>query len=319
VRVFLTGGTGLVGRAVLARLLARGLAVRALAREDEAGRAAFPSVEWVKGDLLDPRPFLGALRGAEVLLHCAGAMLPDPIACARVNRDGTRALLDGAAAAGVRRAVFVSTVAVYGDGPFRNATEEAALAGAGPYARSKIGAEEAVLRSEAFVSGVCVLRPCGILGRGDRHLAPALRALVAPPSVPLPGAGRTPIDLVDAADLADLLVLTGVEARGGPGPYNVTGGSPLSLREILEAAAEAAGSSPEWRTLSLEEARAENAQAAERGEPPPVHPSLLAAASLERTVSIDRARGELGYAPRVPPREAVRRAISALPTSDVPR
>jgi dihydroflavonol-4-reductase len=107
-RVLITGGAGFVGRAILERLLARGRAVRALARSDaSAAVLAGAGAEVVRGDLADPASLRAAMEGCGVVYHVAGLngfCLPDPSELTRLNVDGTRDVVRAAAAAGVRRA-----------------------------------------------------------------------------------------------------------------------------------------------------------------------------------------------------------------------
>lgn len=289
----------MVGGAVIDRLRGGDRSIRALARDPKSAQAERPYVLWTGGDLRDPESLRGALEGCDVAVLCAGIMSSDPGENFAVNRDATRILLDEAVREGVRRFVYVSSTAVYGDADHCMTDEAAPLSDDNPYARSKIEAERIVLEvgRDAPIHP-CVFRPCMITGEGDRNLAPALRELVRQPVVPLPGHGRKRLDLVAASDVASAIIKGGIDGTGGPGPYNLTGGNPRTLREILEQAAENVGTSPQWRSLSLEEARQELAAAAEKGLPPPIPPPLVGIASFDWTYSIERARRELAYEPR---------------------
>ena len=106
--IAMTGATGFVGGAVLARLLDEGHRVRALARRPQPARAG---VTWIPGDLAD-LPALDALvKGADAILHIAGAInLPDRAAFFAANAEGTRALVAAARGAHVDRFVLVSSL-----------------------------------------------------------------------------------------------------------------------------------------------------------------------------------------------------------------
>jgi nucleoside-diphosphate-sugar epimerase len=139
-----------------------------------------------------------------------------------------------------------------------------------------------------------------ITGPGDRNLLPALQALAGQPVVTLPNHGAAPLDLVDARDLAWALLRVALDDVG-EGAYNVTGGCPRPLRQILETVAASIGASPQWRGLSLDEARLELTRAAAEGRPPAAPAELIHVASCERTCSIEKATRELGYRPRFTP------------------
>lgn len=180
--VALTGATGFVGGATLERLLSAGHHVRALVRRAQPPRE---DVTWIDGDLARP----GALAdGADAVVHVAGAVnAPDRAGFGAGNVEGTRAVLDAARAAGVRRFVHVSSLA-------------AREPGLSIYGWSKGEAERLV---EASGLDWTIVRPPGVYGPGDldqRDLFRAARWGV----VPLPPRGRLSIIHVD--DLARLLI-----------------------------------------------------------------------------------------------------------------
>ena len=104
--ILVTGGSGTLGRGVVARLLAAGHQVRVLSRRPRpAGGTA--TAEWVTGDLLCGDGLAGAVTGVEAIVHCAG----DPRR-PRVDSNGTRNLLRAARAAGAPHLVDISIVGV---------------------------------------------------------------------------------------------------------------------------------------------------------------------------------------------------------------
>ena len=117
-RALVTGGTGFVGSHVVRALVEDGVSVRVLARPGSDRRAlADLPVEIVTGDLAEPRSLEAPLAGVEVLYHVAAdyrLWAPDPAVLYRVNVGGTRALLLAAAAAGVARVVYTSSVGTLG-------------------------------------------------------------------------------------------------------------------------------------------------------------------------------------------------------------
>ena len=113
-----TGATGFVGSAVARALLAQGHRVKALVRPASDRRnLAGLEVEPVEGDLADPATLAPALAGCTALFQVAAdyrLWVRDPQAMYRANVDGTAAILRAAAAAGVARAVYTSSVATLG-------------------------------------------------------------------------------------------------------------------------------------------------------------------------------------------------------------
>src|SRR5262249_60251798 len=118
VDALVAGGTGFVGANLVRELLADGARVRVLARRGSDRRALEGcEVDVVEGDLLEPASLRAAVAGATRVYHVAAdyrLWAPDIRAIYRANVDGTRYVLETAAAAGVQRIVYTSTVGAGG-------------------------------------------------------------------------------------------------------------------------------------------------------------------------------------------------------------
>ena len=149
-----TGGAGFIGSHLATRIGQSGHEVRVLdSLEGAASRgradalASVPHVEIIQGDICDEALCRRVLAGAEFVLHHAGEAsvqrsLDDMAGCAAVNIGGTINLLEAARAAGtVRRFVFASSCAVYGDTPGAAKHEASLTDPLSPYASSKLSAE----------------------------------------------------------------------------------------------------------------------------------------------------------------------------------
>lgn len=194
--IALTGGTGFVGQAVLDEAARRGLRIRALARREQAPRAG---VEWLRGDLADKDALKALVEGADAVLHVAGVVnTPDPMGFHLGNVAGTEALVGAAGDAGVKRLVFVSSLA-------------AREPGLSVYGESKRHAEEVV---QASPLDWTIVRPPAIYGPRDREILELFRA-ARWGVVPMPPPGRTSI--IHVEDLARLLlaVLPAHDAHSG--------------------------------------------------------------------------------------------------------
>ena len=186
-RIFLTGSGGFVGRRLVERLAALGdvVCLDVTAGPKPAG------VTSVTGDLRRPDAWRAALADCDTVVHLAAVTGK---ASARrhfdVNLHGTESLLDAAAAAGVRRFLFVSTIAVRFPDIRRY-----------PYARAKKQAEAAVRGSGlAHV----VVRPTMVFGAGS-PVQSGFRALAGLPVSPVFDGGRARVQPIDVADLVALL------------------------------------------------------------------------------------------------------------------
>src|SRR5918992_2900922 len=168
-----TGVSGCVGAAVAKTLIGQGWSVRGLVRRPGDVRHYQEHV----GDLTDPESLRGLCAGARLIVHAA-ANVSDWSPKAelwRVNRDGTRAVLDEALRAGVSRFVYVSTVDVFG---FSNRTvineRSPKLCPSYPYSLSKLAGENLAWSYQRRGLDVTVIYPAWVFGPGDRHLIPEL-------------------------------------------------------------------------------------------------------------------------------------------------
>jgi nucleoside-diphosphate-sugar epimerase len=255
-RVFLTGGTGLLGSHLAQELRAHGHEVVALHRRS-ADTLFLEETECslVEGDIRDDAEVLCPLMdGCSHVAHLAalvnaGGGWPK---VRSVNVDGTRNVLTAARLAGVRHAVHMSSVAVYGSaaGPVDERTPtDSDLPPGDLYARSKREAE-AVVRGIEEKRGfpVTVLRPSAVYGERDRLMAPALREVLRLPLVPLLGPGTNTLPVVYAGNVAVATRLA-LEAALGETTYDVALDRPLTQPDLMSWMAEGLGLSPRFITL----------------------------------------------------------------------
>jgi nucleoside-diphosphate-sugar epimerase len=176
--ILLTGATGKVGSRLARRLAQRDGQVRALVRDRRrAAELERHGVALVEGDLLDTTSLTAAVRGIDVVIHCAaffrGATAEQAHA---VNDTGTQQFAHAARRAGVRRFIFTSTGLVYGANGGTLAREDDACAATDAYPASKRAAERFLLGLDDL--DVRVLRLPFVYGDGDAHIqdaAPFLR------------------------------------------------------------------------------------------------------------------------------------------------
>ncbi len=307
--VFLTGATGFVGAAVARALIARGFAVRALARpgspRDNIARLA---LEPVTGDLEDPASLARGVAGCRYLFHVAAdyrLWVPDPASMMRVNVEGTRALMRAAQQAGVERIVYCSSVAALGhtrDGsPADEATPVIEAEIIGPYKRSKYLAEQAVLamvREEGLPA--VIVNPSTPVGPRDIKPTPTGRMILDAAAGRMPGYLETGLNIVHVDDVAEghLLALE----RGVIGERYILGGENMKLGDIFARAARLAGTRPPRFKLSegmlWPVALACEGLARAFGIPPLVTREHLRMARTPMYFSSAKAIEGLGYRPR---------------------
>lgn len=252
-RFLVTGGTGFIGSAVVRALLDRGASVRVLARpgSDRRNLAGLP-VDVVVGDLEDSSSLGPALDTCAGLFHVAAdyrLWVPDPDAMYRANIDGTRALMQAALKAGVRRVVYTSSVAVLGLHDDSRPADETTMATLeemiGPYKRSKFIAEAEVQR---LVAGrhlpAVIVNPSTPVGPRDAKPTPTGRMIVEAASGRMPAFVDTGLNLVHVDDVARGH-LAAFE-HGRIGERYILGGENLTLAEMLGVIAELTGRRKPW-------------------------------------------------------------------------
>jgi dihydroflavonol-4-reductase len=243
-RVFVTGGSGLIGGALVDRLLARGDHVVALARSDASAAAlAGRGAEVVHGDLLDEVSLAAGMAGCAAAYNVAGVntLCPtDPKPLYSANRDGARAIARAAAAAGVQRLVHTSSAATLGEYEGSIGREDSPHRGAflSDYERSKFEGERAVLE-EAGRSGldvVCV-NPASVQGPG--RAGGTGRILLALLDGRLPVFIDTRISVVDIGDTVEGHLLAA--ERGVRGERYLLCGATLTSAEAVALLSRVAG------------------------------------------------------------------------------
>ena len=252
----MTGGAGFIGSHLAAHLGKAGHEVRILdnltgrtsgGRLSELSRT--PHVEFFEGDVRDGDVCRRAVAGAEfVLHHAAEASVPrsidDPAGCADVNIGGTISLLEAARSAGtVRRFVFASSCAVYGDTPGASKHEASQTDPLSPYASSKL-AGEFFCRNFFRLHGLqtVALRYFNVYGPGQdpdgdyAAVIPKFLTAVARGEKPtLYGDGEQSRDFVFISDVVEANLRAAAATRGvGGRVFNVGSGQSASLKQVLD-------------------------------------------------------------------------------------
>jgi nucleoside-diphosphate-sugar epimerase len=255
-RTLVTGASGFIGSRLVDRLLAQNVVVSALDRRPPAAERA--GVEAVVGDLNDPSAVRRALTGVSTLYHLAGTAhdvhsIRDDGSHDEAIVAGTSVLLGVAAQTGVRRVVFVSSLAVYGPGPSDVPRDETApLRPVTPYGKAKLRAEALVTAFGAARSAhVCCLRPATVYGPGAKGNLPRLVSLIARGLLPpLPEVGNRR-SMVHVDDLLDALCLAATTGAAAGGCYNVTDGRAYATSEIQAMVCRAVGRRPPGPRIPL--------------------------------------------------------------------
>ena len=305
-RIFLTGGSGFLGRNLIPTLLARGHALSALARSAasiEIVRAA--GAEPVAGDLDDEPALRGGMAGCDAVIHAAASTKEwAPYEeFHRINVVGTERVIAAARQAGVRRLVHISTEAVLLDGsPLIGVDETRPLPDRpiGAYPATKGLAERRVREANGEGLETVVVRPRFVWGKGDTTLLPKLVEAVQQGRFRWISGGHVQTSTCHVANACEGIALAA--ERGRPGEvYFLTDGPPVEAREFLTALLRTqgvdpgGGSVPRW-LAGAAAAAAEAIWTLFRldGAPPATRTAVMLI-GREVTVSDAKARSELGY------------------------
>ena len=314
-----TGGSGFVGNRLARALVERGDRVRALVR-DPAGSADLSAlgVELVQGDMTDEASLRRAVEGVDRVFHTA-AVVGDWIdrrQAAEVNVEGTRRLLEAAVAAGVTRAVHVSSLSVLGTKHHHGTDESAPYVYGDPYTDTKIDSERVALEfaAEGRIE-VVVIRPGFVYGAGDNHVLVPLVERLRGGGFAFIGDGGKELNTVYIRDVVRAALLAD-ETPGAAGQvYNITDGRNTTIREFVTFIAEYLAIPPPTRQVPVPVAKAAAVlmesvwRAVGAKNPPPLNKSRLRFLYYNQGYSIEKAQRELGYEPQVGYREGLPPAL----------
>jgi UDP-glucose 4-epimerase len=256
-----TGGAGFIGSHLVEHLLVSGWKVRVLddlSSGDPANLAtAIGKIEFIQGSVTDSAAVERAMRDVEIVFHLAAKLfVPEsfeiPAEYERVNVQGTAVLLSAARKAGVRRMVFSSTCAIYGNTTELPIAETAPTKPLSPYAANKLAAEK-LGRDAAGAGGPAftalryfnVYGPrqnprsaySGVISRFADALAQGQRTVIY-------GSGEQTRDFIHVRDVARANLLAGV-GRDQSATYNVGTGRETSIVKLHSLMAEVLRSSIE--------------------------------------------------------------------------
>jgi nucleoside-diphosphate-sugar epimerase len=212
-KVFVTGGTGFTGSHVVPLLLKNGFQVRCLYRpESDRSVLSQPEVEWAVGDLSDSAGLSASMRGTDALVNVAS-----------LGFGHADSILRAAKEAGVQRAVFVSTTAIF--------------------TRLNAGSKTVRLAAETAIetSGLkyTILRPTMIYGSPrDRNMWRLIRFLRISPVIPVFGDGKYLQQPIYVGDVAQAIVSCVCNEQTIGKSYNIAGKDALTYSQVIDTVAE---------------------------------------------------------------------------------
>lgn len=256
--VLITGATGGLGVALVEEACARGFRVKATGRslKHQAHIESLGAI-FVQADLLDPSLIPSLVDGQGGIIHAAALSSSwgpyEEFKAANV--DVTHNLLKAAQVQSIRRFVYISSPSIFATFADRLSIQDHDRPRSPPlnhYAKTKLIAEQMVLAATGGGLSTVAIRPRALVGPNDRVLLPKLIALAKRKAMPLPGGGKSLIELTDVRDAARATIAAYERAEQVSGKsFNISGGKPVPVREIAVKLAEAIGATPKLVDVPL--------------------------------------------------------------------
>jgi nucleoside-diphosphate-sugar epimerase len=305
-RWLVTGGAGFLGINLVRYLLARGQEVTSL---DLAG-FDYPErdrVRVVQGDIRRRDDVERAMAGAAIVCHTAAAL---PLYTAEDIRstdiDGTRTVIEAAAAHGVERFIHISSTAVYGIPDHHPLLEDDRLDGVGPYGKAKIAAEDICLARRREGMCVPIIRPKSFVGPERLGVFAMLYDWAYDGhGFPILGSGRNRYQLLDVEDLcAAIWLCATVDRDRANDTFNVGAAEYTTMAEDFQAVLDRAGHGKKIRPMPAAPL-IWTLRALERLRLSPLYEWVYETAATDSFVSIDKAQRVLGWRPRFSNKQAL--------------
>lgn len=307
-RVFITGASGFIGRALARYCRERGAAVCGIDFK------ADPDWGVIAGDLTQPSSWSEQLQGVDLVIHTAAIVSNTATMDLAwgVNVKGTADLLNACIDAGVKRFLQLSSVAAYGFDATQNVTEDQPLRPMGnTYVDTKIASEHAVLACHASGHMDCtIVRPGDVYGPGSRPWVVLPLEMMQTGKFLLPANGQGLFSPVYIDDLVEGTILAATRVAGRGQIFNVSGGVEPTCLEFFSYHARMSGSGAP-RSMGTGSARllAQTIGAVTRlfGGSSELGSGMVDMLSRRAGYSIEKAERLLGYRPVVDLDEGMRR------------
>ena len=327
-RVLVTGGGGFLGQALCRGLVERGHEVASFNRGHYPELDAI-GVRQIAGDLADHDAVTAALAGRDAVFHNAAkaGAWGSYESYHRANVLGTRNVLDACRVLGISRLVYTSTPSVThrATHPVEGGTAESVPYGEGfkaPYATTKMIAEKAVLAANDASLATVALRPRLIWGPGDNNILPRLVERANAGRLRIVGDGNNKVDstYIDNAAQAhfDAFEHLAPGAACAGRAYFISNGEPQPMRELVNGLLQAAGAPTVDKHIPFAAAYAVGVLCEGlwhalplQGEPPMTR-FLAEQLATTHWYSMEPARRDFGYVPKVSVAEGLARLRASL-------
>ncbi|PFE04494.1 NAD(P)-dependent oxidoreductase [Bacillus cereus] len=317
-KMLVTGGTGFLGQKLAFRLASMGYEVTAIGRNKTIGKLLEQNgIEFVHCPLEDRHSVLQVCKNKDYIFHSGALSSPWGKYKDFYNANvlGTKHIIEGSLKSDVKRLIHVSTPSIYFYYDERqDVAENAKLPNTlvNHYAKTKYMAEQAV--DQAFEHGlpVITIRPRALFGPGDNAILPRLIKVCEKGALPRIGTEDVLVDITYIDNVVDALLLCMHSPKHTLGQkYNITNGERVNLYEVIENVMKRLGKEVQYKKISYKAAFTIAAilegisKTILFGKEPILTKYTVSVLSKSQTLSIDKAKKELGYAPNISIEEGI--------------
>ena len=305
-RYMVTGGAGFLGINLVRYLLDRGHEVTSL----DMAELDYPEADRIRivtGDIRDPADVARAVKGAEIIVHCAAAL---PLYSAEdifsTDVDGTRNVLAAAHEQKIKRVVHVSSTAVYGVPDHHPIFEDDKLDGVGPYGQAKIDAEEVCLEFRSKGMCIPIIRPKSFIGPERLGVFAMLYDWARDGrGFPMIGNGNNRYQLLDVEDLCEAIYISATkDAAVVNSEFNIGAKEFKTMKKDFQAVLDCAGFGKKIRCFPAGPVIVA-LKILEFLKLSPLYKWVYETACQESFVGIDKAERVLGFVPKYSNQDAL--------------
>ncbi len=327
-QAFVVGGGGFVGSAIVRQLVDIGAEVAVYGRNHYQHLEQY-GVRQIQGDILDSEHLIRSMQGYDTVFHVAAkAGIWGPKQDFELaNVTGTRNVLGACFAGSVRSLVYTSTPSVVFNREDLKGADEST-----PYARrflcyyasSKAMAEQMVLTANSEVLKTCAIRPHLVWGPGDPHLLPRLIDRGKTGQLKIVGDGSNLVDITYVDNVAEAHILAAdnlnSSATAAGNAYFISQGEPVNLWDWINDLFARIGVSPVKKKIGFTTAYIVGSLLEgiytwfSIAREPRMTRFLAEQLARSHWFSIDRAKRDLGYTPKISTAEGLDRVVAWLGT-----
>lgn len=305
-RIFVTGGSGYIGRNIIRALVKRGDTIRALARSVQSGEVVDAlGATVIPGDLDNGNALRQGMDGCDAVIHCAvlGNLERDPIALHRVNVAGTQHVIAACQAMHIPRLIHLSTDAIIADGKPKIHIDETTPYRSKPtglYSLTKMLAEKMTIAANSPELNTIVIRPHLVWGKDDTVWLPRLITQVQSGLWFWINGGHHLTATCHVDNAVEGILMAIDNGRGGE-IYALTDGDPVEYRNFVTNLLKTQHITPPDRSINRRLAMS-GTRLSEMiirrfnlNRDPPMTRSELIMIGCEFTINDSKAREQLGY------------------------